>query len=335
LGNQNTEVDAPEVSEQEAEAAFNAGLKKTRGDRGQADDEPKEKVAEADEVKAEDDKPKDGDKPLETEGKDKSAKAEDQVAKDKVEKSTDSEADDAAKDERMFAGLKESEWKAIAVKAAQFDELEAKMTKLQDKTAGTIGKLSQSIKEMQSKPSGGGIKVVKEQLKRLSADFPELAERLAEDLSEVMAPAQGSAAAKLDPEEVNKVVQAKLDEFKFQSDVQRLDTLHPDRLEILRSDAYKVWFGLQSPEAKDAVRTSRDVDFVSTAITAFKTWRDKNAQVSADGAEQATKAAKQRDKRLDDAIAPTKGAPADSAKRALTPEDEFNAGLKKVRGNRR
>lgn len=334
MGNQGTEVEATEVSEQEAEAAFNAGLKKSRGDRGQADDEPKEEVEKAKEVKEEKTKPEDGDEPLETKGKEKSEKTEDQPGKDKGEKSQESDAADAAKEEREFAGLKESEWKAIAVKAAQFDELKASMDKLHDRTAGTLGNVQKAIKDLQSKPKGG-IKVVKEQLKRLSADFPELAERLAEDLNDVLIPQEGSAAAKLDPDEINKIVEQRLAAAKFETDLQRLDTLHPDRMDVIASDAYKVWFGLQSPDAKEAIKTSREVDFVSTAITAFKTWRDRNAQVSAGAAQEAAKSAKQRDKRLDDAIAPTAGTPAESGKRALTPEEEFNAGIKKVRGNRR
>lgn len=341
MGNQATEVDAKEVSEQEAEAAFNAGMKQVRGDRDQAPKEPESKDDEADDADAvEKEAEKDEgeqDKPADDKADKEAKPVEDKQAKDKGDKAPKDKAAAPAKEEREFAGLKESEWKAIAVKAAQFDDLKASMDKLHDRTAGTLGNMSKVIKDLQNKPAGTGkpLKVVKEQLKRLSVDFPELAERLAEDLSEVLMPESGSAAAKLDPDEVNKIVEAKLADFKFRSDVQQLDTLHPDRKDVIASDAYKVWYGLQSPEAKNAIKTSRDVDFVSSAITAFKTWRDRTAQGSADGAEQAKEAAKKRDKRLDAVMAPTSGTPAESGKRALTPEEEFEAGLKKVRGNRR
>ena len=341
MGNQATEVDANEVSEQEAEAAFNAGMKQVRGDRDQAPKEPESKDDDAEDADkaAKKVETNDGEQEAPKDDKaDKGAKpAEEQPAKDKGDKTPKDKADAPAKEEREFAGLKESEWKAIAVKAAQFDELKADMTKLHDRTAGTLGNMSKVLKDLQSKPAQGGkpLKVVKENLKRLSVDFPELAERLAEDLNELLVPEAGSAVAKLGPEEVNKIVEERLARAKFETDVMRLDTLHPDRNEVRNSDAYKVWFGLQSPEAKNAIQTSRDVDFVSSAITAFKTWRDRTAQGSADGAVEAAKVAKQRDKRLDNAMTPTSGTPAESGKRALTPEEEFEAGMKKVRGNRR
>lgn len=341
MGNQSSEAVGNDVSEQDAEAAFNAGLKQVRGDRAPRNEEGSGESGKADEPSKGDEesktngdagtqKPKEGDDASGDAGKGAKDGADTEASGKEPESTT-------AAEEREFAGLKESEWKAIAVKAAQFDELESKMTKLQDRTAGTLGKMSQAIKDLQNKPAGSGkpLKVVKEQLKRLSADFPELAGQLAEDLSEVLIPYSGSAEVKSDPDEVSKIVEQKLNDFKFQADVQRLDTLHPDRKEIIASDAYKVWFGLQTPEAKEAIRTSRDVDFVSSALTAHKTWRDRNATAQAAGAESAGKAAKQRDKRLDDAVAPTKGAAADSGKKVLTPEEEFEAGLRKVRGIRR
>jgi len=333
----NTEVDNVGVSEQDAEDAFNAGMRKIVGDRAPAATEPEKKDDDAQDG-GEDDKQDDKGNAQKAEpdapADESKAKPAD-AAKDVKASKADKSKEEPVKEEREFAGLKESEWKAIAVKAAQFDELNAKMTKLSDTTAGTIGSLKQAVKAMQDKPASAGkpLKVVKEQLKRLTADFPELAERLAEDLSEVLMPDAGTAAAKLDPEEVNKIVEAKLADFKFRSDVQRLDTLHGDRKEIIASNDYKVWFGLQPVHVQDAIKTSREVDFVSSALTAFKTWRDRTAQGPAVAAD-AGKAAKQRDKRLDNAIVPS-GTAADQGKKVLTAEDAFEAGLKKARGNRR
>ena len=340
MAQEKTEVDNAGVSEQDAEAAFNAGMKQVMGDRAPVSAEAKEKDDDAQDGDKDDDKQEDDSEAQKAEPEakaDKKSKEPDASAEDvKVNKKADKTEAEPAKEEREFAGMKESEWKVIAAKAAQFDELNAKMTKLSDTTAGTIGSLKQAVKAMQDKPAAAGkpLKVVKEQLKRLTADFPELAERLAEDLSEVLMPETGTAAAKLDPEEVNQIVEAKLADFKFRSDVQRLDTLHSDRKEIIASNDYKVWFGLQPAHVQEHIKTSREVDFVSDALTAFKTWRDRTAQGSAVAAE-AEKAAKQRDKRLDAAMTPSGTAADQVSKKVMTAEEEFEAGIKKVRGNRR
>lgn len=309
---QDSAVQAEGISDEDAEAAFNAGLAHVRGDRAPNTEQATEKQADA----------KAGD---EDESKDEAESNADTESEDKP-KAADVKEEESEKEERSFAGLKESEIKTLLSKAAKVDEIEARMQKLHDRTAGTIGNLSQALKDLQSRPTAKAAKIAKDQLKNLSKDFPELAERLAEDLSNIEL--GGAASHLVDPGEIEQMVETKLAQIQFKADVKRLDTAHPDRQQMVASDAYRTWFALQPAEAQDLIRTSRSADFAIDAFNAFKSWRDRPNE-PAQKEQEAAKAAKQRDKRLDDAMTPS-GAPADSGKKSLSDEEAFLAGMKKV-----
>lgn len=329
---QDNAVQAEGISEAEAEAAFNAGMNQVRGDRAPVNEEVQEKAAEAKakrEAKAE---PVQGDHESQPVGDANSDDKAGTNADDKPAATADVKADESEKEEPRFAGLKESEVKALLAKAAEVDTLKDQMQKLHDRTAGKIGSLSQALKDLQNRPTAKATKVAADQLKSLSKDFPELASRLAEDLS-TLELGGGAAAALVDPEAIAAMVETKLADIQFKADVKRLDTTHPDRQQVVASDAYKTWFALQPSEAQNMIRTSRSADFAISAFNAFKQWRDRDTEVATQQ-EDAAKAAKQRDKRLADAMTPT-GTASDNGKKVLTPDEEFNAGVMKVRGNRR
>lgn len=319
------------ISDEEAEAAFNAGMNQVMGDRAPVNEEVQAKAVEAKakrEAKAEEVKGDEQSNLDEIEAKAGDAGTE---VKSEPEAKGEDKTEESEKEEPRFAGLKESEVKALLAKAAEVDNLKDQIQKLHDRTAGKLGSLTQALKDLQTKPTAKATKVAKEQLKSLSRDFPELAERLADDLSNIEFGAAG--AALVDPAGIEQMVEAKLAEVQFKADVKRLDTAHPDRQQIIASDAYRTWFALQPSEAQETIRNSRSADFAISAFNAFKEWRDKSEKAVVIQ-EDAAKAAKQRDKRLEDAMTPT-GASADSGKKVLTPEEAFNEGLKAVTKRRK
>lgn len=327
---QDNAVNAEVISDEEAEAAFNSGMNRVMGDRAPINEETQSKAVEAKaarESKAEEAGKEE--KPVEKVEEEAKPDEESNTPPEATGQETEAEAE---KEEPRFAGLKESEIKTLLAKAAEVDNLKDQIQKLHDRTAGKIGNLSQALKDLQSKPTARAAKIAKDQLKSLSKDFPELAERLAEDLSNIEF-GGAAGAALVDPVEIEKRVEAKLAEIEFRADVKRLDTAHPDRKEIIASDAYRTWFALQPAEAQEMIRTSRSADFAIDAFNAFKSWRDRPNE-PAPKQEEAAKAAKQRDKRLEDAMTPS-GASADAGKKVLTPEEAFEAGLKKVTKQRK
>ena len=78
----------------------------------------------------------------------------------------------------MF-GFTEDQFKDLFAKAQEVDRLKEREAKV----FGTLGSLKQTLDNLRQQQPQATAKVTKESLKRLSAEFPEMAEMLADDLS--------------------------------------------------------------------------------------------------------------------------------------------------------
>lgn len=157
---------------------------------------------------------------------------------------------------------------------------------------GKIGEINRTIKSLQQQ--GQPVKIEKESFKRLSAEFPEIAEILAEDLS-------GLSLGGSQQVDVEGIVQQRLteatDSISLTTDqkieARVLSIAHRDWKTVVQSDEFKKWATTLPQEEQQTLAQSWDADYLSDKLTEFKTQRKAKETQS-----------QQRNKRLANAILP-------------------------------
>ena len=221
---------------------------------------------------------------------------------------------------------------AMRERLAQVDKMQAEMQQLiqhRDRQYGTIGELKQRIQTMQeAKPSQPTIRLTGESLKRLRGEYPELAELLAQDLSEAVSVGGGPASAGISSQEIEQMMAKRAAEAERRAQENSMKQVHqmllarehPDWKNVANSSDFTLWKANLDPRERTMLENSWDSSVISSALTAFKGWRDK----------QREKASSKRD-RLERAIQPS-GVVAknDTGGEA----DAFMAGFNAVRSQR-
>jgi len=285
--------DSQEAQDQIDEQAFEAGFNNTRGDEPHVETRPQDD-------------------------------AQTEVA---APESTVATAEEAPPVEvPLFAGYTEAQVKSMFEKLNGIDGIRESVTKTHDKAFGRIGELQQTIKALQENPSARKpVKVKAEDLKRTSAEFKELAEFLAEDLSEL---SLGSGPASVDQEQIDTFNQ-KLEELSLKTEATLLKIEHPDWRQHRQSQEFATWLNLLKPEISDEIQYSNDSAYLSGAFTEFKRWKAGNEEVARPPV-AATETTKQKnDKRLAAAVTP-QGVPS-AGPSIISDNAGLNAGFSKVR----
>ena len=213
---------------------------------------------------------------------------------------------------KLIAGYTEDQLKDLLSKASEVDRLKASEAKL----FGTLGSMKQAIDAMRSQQPTATAKYSKEGFKRLSAEFPEMAEMLAEDLSGFSLPQQ---QAGLDISAVG-VINERIEAVKREQATKLLGVVHRDWRQVVQEPEFQTWKGSLAPEAQDVLDNGWDAELIAEGLSAFKEWRTKTAQV---------KVSKQS--RLEAAVAPKTTA---RAAPVQTDDDAFMQGFKEARGIR-
>lgn len=209
-------------------------------------------------------------------------------------------------EELVFAGYKESEIKALLERVSEVDKLKER----ESKVFGTIGSLKQQVDSLKS-ATQQTVKLNPGGFKRLSAEFPELAQMLSEDLGDVIQSAPGT-----DPE-AQKVIDERLQQMERQYEAKLLTIAQPDWKKVVPSEEFQKWKASLNEEVRNELDSTWDSTVISERIREFKEWKSK--------AEQA-KQNKQR--RLETNVEP-KGVPRPPAP---SDDDAFIAGWKSARG---
>lgn len=222
--------------------------------------------------------------------------------------------------EEMFMGMPASQVKAILEKAAEFEKVEQRLY-------GKFGEFQKKLNAVQTAASSGqSISVTKEKLKRLSSDFPDLAELLADDLSDLLK----SPASGIDQEQVNTLVSEKL-----QSEIQRIEAenekklltmAHRDWRQVRDSAEWDSWLNQLPADRQNEIRSSWSAVDLADAITEHKQWVKEKADAEAKAAANAAR----RENKLANSVVP-RGVPA--AGPMKVPDSKgLDAGFKRVRG---
>lgn len=226
-----------------------------------------------------------------------------------------------ADDEIVFEGLTRSQLKAAIVAATEVPELRKEIARVNDRAFGKIGEVLENVKKL----TEGGLtakarKITKENLAKTMAEYPEIAELLAEDLSGIVLQAEAPAPAKDE-------APLELDAREKARERAILTAAHRDWRALRDTEDFKLWKSTLPQEAVNVLNTTYDAETLIEAFDDFKAWRDKAAQAKRDAEAAASKA---KTHRLAAASVP-KGSPAPSE----APPDEdaaLEAGWKAAGG---
>lgn len=221
--------------------------------------------------------------------------------------------------------ISEADWQEVRTKAQAFDDHTRQINTL----SGNLGGLKQQVEKLQAR---GVTKVTAESLKRLAAEYPDLAGAIAEDLSSILSAPSGTT---LEPEEVERRANELLT-TEFTTKVNALErkllkVAHPDWVEVLRSAEFKAYQQTLPPADNAKLMESVDGELVADHITAFKARKaaekpkDQPKPAATPAPTGAPRKTSPRQELLE-AAAPAKGQGAGAE--TPDPVDDFNAGWK-------
>lgn len=211
-----------------------------------------------------------------------------------------------------IAGYTEDELRELLEDAKEVRKLREREAKV----FGTLGSLKQAVDQLrQQAPAAPAAVAITGQLKRLSAEYPEMAEMLTEDLKDAL----GSGSARVDTTSVERVVGERLEQTSRTYEQKLLSVMHPDWRNVATSQEFAQWKGTLPPDELQVAESSWDALSVSEVLTKFKQWQ-----------RDATQSKQTRQARLEAAVAPksNRAMPTGGA----TDEDAFVAGFKRARG---
>lgn len=223
--------------------------------------------------------------------------------------------------EEEVAGVPQTELRALLAKAAEVDALKEELIDTRNRIHGRFGevtaKLNELLKQNQTAPAGA--KFTAEKFKRLSKEYPEIAEAIAGDLSETF-------AATPEPVDIdNKLNQAvnfmrseyeqRLAAFEQDSETRRMDKYRKTWREDLATPDFSLFKSQLPPEERQSFDASWDADEINGVFKKYDAWKDGLVKKKTDQAD--------KKKRLEQAIQP-RGQTTDH-----TPSDEdaFEAGF--------
>lgn len=210
---------------------------------------------------------------------------------------------------KLIAGFTEEQIKEALGRLSELDRLKQSESKL----FGTVGSLKQSIDAIKSQPQPQGTVKLNGALKRLSAEFPEMAAMLSEDLTEAL---QGAATGHGGVD--NAEIESRFEQSNKAMELKLLTMAHRGWEKDVRTPEFEQWKGTLPPNELQIVNDSWDAVSVSAALDKFKEWKSATTQ---------TKQVRQN--RLEAAITP-RGNRAPTP--AMSEEDAFLSGFKSVRG---
>lgn len=261
-----------------------------------------------------------------------------------VEQAPAQEAAPAADDDDAPVPVSKRDFNRLMQLAEMVPTLQEELKTTKDKTFGKLGSLQQVIDTVKAQATAGK-SFTAPQLKRLSEEYPDLAEILTADLGDAFAapaPAAPDAAANpvdeqasgdkpgadaahdplADPRVQERMQQ--LEQETRQAHMAVVDARHPDWRTLPATPEFAEWRNGLPADLQQILENTWDATVLTEAFDGFKSWRDKrNASASAKV---------ERDKRLQDAIPATTGRA--TGAHVVDEDAAFAAGFKKARGGR-
>lgn len=237
-----------------------------------------------------------------------------------------------AVEEPASAKITEAKWQEVLAASKGTEALRAAIDKSRSDTFGKIGGLERTIRQIQdATPVGQPIKVTGDDLREFKAEFPELADKFARDLTNVLGRFKGSAVPPVPvvPQDFDErvkrsaqdLVAQEREKLKIDLAFETLDELHEDWKTVtgpVGSDTpYRKWLGEQPKPYQDKLLASNNGIVIANSITKFKN--------HATGAPAARTADEIRADRLRSSLTPKSGSHPPMQSTPTTEEDGFNS----------
>jgi hypothetical protein len=150
------------------------------------------------------------------------------------------------------------------------DAVARQVTSLHDKVYGKMGEFNRELLKLNERASSGK-PITKEALKRLSDEYPDLAEALAEDLGSFMSGGQ------LDSEAIKADLDKRVEEAELKMGLRFLSRAHPTWKTDKASPEFKQFLGTLPSDVQQQIQTSNDIDFAVDVLDGFSNWRKAQA----------------------------------------------------------
>jgi hypothetical protein len=242
----------------------------------------------------------------------------DETPTEPVEEAEPAEAQaEAPEPSAEVAGVTQEQLTAMLAKLPKIDEVENMTASEMRKVYGKLGEFNRTLQELQKasaehKPS---VKLTSTSFKRLSEEYPEIAEILAADFNDSGVSGGSNDVSQLEPLVTQRVAQVQ-DQLQKEMQTNLLTIQHRDYLSVVQSDDFKVWMQTIPAEDQEKIGNTWDAMYLGEKISSFKEWRDKKTESSMN-----------RKQRLERAITP-KGLQQKAQQAALSEQDGFMAAFR-------
>lgn len=179
--------------------------------------------------------------------------------------------------------------------ASRVSELDSNLRKAN----GRIGALNDLLQQQQAKKEAEGkpAALTSVEMKRLRDEYPELADAISTDISEMLANLK-QAETQQDPDAITSIVKAEVAKERELLRQEALAHRHPDWQDLRDTPTpeYQAWMASLPNDERTKYMESESPYYVADQLDKFKAWRDKAAQAKLKSKE-----------RIEDAVAPTGG----------------------------
>lgn len=265
----------------------------------------------------------------------------DKAAAEAVENAGEAPAGETPPVEEELAKISAKQFQDLVSKASTVDEIKSAVEKLRGDAFGKLGGLERTIRQLQDgTPAGEAIVVSPEDLAEVNAEYPDMGKTLAKDLTKILGKLKGTGAKGVTPDAVMEQLSPLLqqrdeavrksvkEEVKQELAIERLTERHENWREIVgakgSNSEWRQWVARQPHEYATEVLNSWNPVIVGKSI-------DKFLEAKAKGPKTPPPAASTRSERLAEATPAKGGSGAPHKPKALTPDEEFEAGFASAR----
>jgi hypothetical protein len=247
---------------------------------------------------------------------------DEQIAAEQADSNDVDVTDDDNADAAQAAGASQEEVQepsdadklaALVAKMPKLDELE-NMTQAEiRKVHGKIGEINRAVQELQKNQGNtAAVKLAGVKLTRLAEEYPELANVLAQDLSESGAEGGTTQPTVNVAEEVAKV----REDLSKEMQANLLTIQHRDWHQVIKSPEFADWKQTLPEADRTEIDNSWNAMYLGEKLTAFKAWHTERQT-----------GASQRRQRMERATTP-RGSTASVKPLPMSEEDGFNAAFR-------
>lgn len=239
-----------------------------------------------------------------------------------------------------LAKISTKQFQDLIAKASTVDEIRSAVEKLRGDAFGKLGGLERTIRQLQEGTAAGEpIVVSAEDLAEVNAEYPDMGKTLAKDLTKILSKLKGTGAKSVAPdaiiEQLTPILQQRDEavrtalkaEVKQELAIEQLTERHENWREIVgpkgSNTEWRQWVNKQPAEYATTVLNSWSPSVVGKSIDKFLAEKAKAPKPPAPSSG--------RSERLAEAAPAKGGSGAPHKPKALTPDEEFEAGFKSAR----